>query len=97
MDKHSVGTWAIVAVLMAILAAAIVYAYEGLTVHSELTMPLSGDIALGLGVLVSLLFGIGLMALVFYSSRAGYDDPPEIKNEHPDHQPQDSDPPNRTQ
>jgi hypothetical protein len=30
------------------------------------------------GVLFSLIFGIGLMALVFYSSRAGYDEPAKL-------------------
>jgi hypothetical protein len=82
MDKHKIGTWSVVAVLMAILAGAIAFAYKGLTVHSDLTMPVTGDIALGLGVLFSLLFGIGLMALVFYSSRAGYDDAPQ-ESQHP--------------
>jgi hypothetical protein len=84
VDKRRAGTWSVVAILMVILAAAIGFAYKGLTIHSDLTMPVTGDIALGLGVLFSLLFGIGLMALVFYSSRAGYDDPPRIESEHPD-------------
>ncbi len=84
MDKRRAGTWSVVAVLIAILAAAIGFAYKGLTVHGDFTMPVTGDIALGLGVLFSLLFGIGLMALVFYSSRAGYDNPPQIDSEHPE-------------
>jgi hypothetical protein len=71
---------------MAILAGAIAFAYKGLTVHSDLTMPVTGDIALGLGVLFSLLLGIGLMALLFYSSRAGYDDAPQ-ESEHPRNHP----------
>ena len=50
MDKSTIGTWSVVAVLMAILAAAVVFAYEGLTVNSEVTLPASIDIALGLGV-----------------------------------------------
>ena len=33
-----------------------------------------GFLALGLGVLLSLGLGIGLMSLVFFSSRRGYDD-----------------------
>jgi len=33
-----------------------------------------GLIALGLGVVLSLAVGIGLMALVFFSSRRGHDD-----------------------
>jgi hypothetical protein len=93
MDKRTVGTWSVVAVLLAILAAAVVFAYEGLTVHSDLTLPASWDIALWLGVFFSLLFGVGLMTLMFYSSRAGYDNPPQIESEHPDDQSQGSDRP----
>lgn len=33
-----------------------------------------GWVAMGLGVVLSLVVGVGLMALVFYSSRRGYDD-----------------------
>ena len=33
-----------------------------------------GWIAMGLGVTLSLLLGVGLMALVFFSARHGYDD-----------------------
>ena len=88
MGKRSIGTWSVVAVLMAILAAAVVFAYQGLTVHGDMTLPASVDIALGLGVFFSLLFGVGLMALMFYSSRAGYDNPPQIESEHPDDQSQ---------
>jgi divalent metal cation (Fe/Co/Zn/Cd) transporter len=35
---------------------------------------LTGWLAMGLGVLFSLGLGIGLMALVFFSNRHGYDD-----------------------
>lgn len=44
-------------------------------------MPLSGWLALILGVLVSLVVGIGLMSLVFYSHRHGHDRPPEVQDE----------------
>ena len=33
-----------------------------------------GFLAMGLGALLSLVLGVGLMALVFFSSRRGYDD-----------------------
>ena len=36
---------------------------------------------MGLGIFFTLLVGGGLMALVFYSSRAGYDEPPEVVQE----------------
>jgi hypothetical protein len=38
-------------------------------------VPASGYVALVLGVVFSLVVGAGLMALVFYSSRKGYDEP----------------------
>lgn len=37
-------------------------------------IPLYGWVAIGGGVLFSLLVGGGLMALIFYSNRHGYDD-----------------------
>ena len=40
-------------------------------------MPASGWVALIIGVVLSLAIGVGLMVLVFYSSRKGYDEPPE--------------------
>ena len=40
-------------------------------------MPFELYLAMGLGILFSLLIGMGLMALVFYSSRHGYDEPPQ--------------------
>lgn len=40
----------------------------------DVTMTIHGYIALAAGVVVSLLVGGGLMALVFYSARKGYDD-----------------------
>jgi hypothetical protein len=39
-------------------------------------MHLSGYLAMTLGIVFSLLIGGGLMALMFYSSRHGYDEPP---------------------
>jgi TRAP-type C4-dicarboxylate transport system permease small subunit len=38
-------------------------------------MPTAGYVAMTLGVLFSLIVGCGLMALLFYSSRHGYDEP----------------------
>jgi hypothetical protein len=37
-------------------------------------IPTAGYVAMGLGILFSLLVGIGLMALIFYSHRHGYDE-----------------------
>jgi hypothetical protein len=44
-------------------------------------MPTEGYIALVAGVTVSVVVGVGLMALVFYSSRHGYDDLPKRDDE----------------
>ena len=43
--------------------------------------PLSGHflVAMILGTMFSLVVGCGLMALVFYSSRHGYDEPPDFR------------------
>jgi hypothetical protein len=40
----------------------------------EAKMSIHGWIALTLGIVVSLAVGVGLMALVFFSARRGYDD-----------------------
>jgi hypothetical protein len=37
-------------------------------------VPTEGKVAMGLGVFFSIVVGCGLMALVFYSSRHGYDE-----------------------
>ena len=74
MDKRKLGAWALIAVLLVILAAVVVFAYRGLTFDSEFQMPAVGYVALGFGVFFSVILGIGLMSLVFYSNRAGYDD-----------------------
>jgi hypothetical protein len=42
-------------------------------------MSIHGWIALGLGTFLSLAVGGGLMALVFYSARKGYDDRIEVE------------------
>lgn len=46
-------------------------------------MSIHGWIALGLGTVVSLVVGGGLMALVFYSARKGYDDRIEMDTDEP--------------
>lgn len=63
-----------VVALFAILAAALYFAFGLWTSVDTEPMPPEIYVALGLGVLFSLVIGCGLMALVFYSSRHGYDD-----------------------
>lgn len=69
------GAWILVAALLALLVGVGWYAYSGLTAGSA-PMPIEGVIALIAGVTVSTIVGVGLMVLVFYSSRHGYDDLP---------------------
>ena len=69
-----VGSWTIVGILLALLAGAVAFAYFGWTLEPG-AMPLSLVLPMILGIVFSLVVGIGLMALVFYSSRKGYDEP----------------------
>jgi hypothetical protein len=67
--------WQVV-VVVAIVVGAVFAAAASLWVglgDSEISA--SGWVALALGVLATLALGIGLMALVFISSRRGYDEP----------------------
>lgn len=64
----------VIAVLLALLAAALWFAYGLWTSVGSADLPAGLYVAMGLGTLFSLIVGCGLMALVFYSSRAGYDE-----------------------
>src|SRR5882757_9712292 len=74
--QMGIGSWTIIVVLLALLAAAVGFAYFGWTLGAG-SMPVSLIIPMVLGVVFSLAVGVGLMALVFYSSRKGYDEPPK--------------------
>ncbi|MGH6684311.1 MAG: hypothetical protein ACRECA_10430 [Pseudolabrys sp.] len=60
--------------LLALLALAIWFAVTAWVRLGGDPMPFYGYVAIAGGVLFSLLVGGGLMALVFYSSRHGYDE-----------------------
>ncbi|WP_458760783.1 hypothetical protein ACSVBT_08380 [Afipia sp. TerB] len=75
----SKGALAGIAVLLVFLVATIWWATTGWMAHSDVEMSKHGYIAMGLGIFFSLLFGCGLMALTFYSSRRGYDDLPQAR------------------
>ena len=78
--QWGIGTIVLVAVLFAILAAALWYAAQAWMSVAGPPMPASGYIFMTLGVVLSLVVGVGLMGLIFYSSRHGYD---EAANEEP--------------
>jgi len=67
-------TLLVAAPLLALLALSVWYAADARTRLGVDPIPLYGYFAIVGGVLFSLLVGGGLMALVFYSSRHGYDD-----------------------
>lgn len=60
--------------LFGLLALAIWFAGAAWVKLGGEPIPVYGYVAIAGGVLISLLVGGGLMALVFYSSRHGYDD-----------------------
>ncbi|MGB8184366.1 MAG: hypothetical protein WCF37_05020 [Pseudolabrys sp.] len=64
----------LVAALFALLALSVWFAAYAWNHLGGDPVPSYGYVAIAGGVVVSLLVGGGLMALVFYSSRHGYDD-----------------------
>ena len=68
------GTLSLIAVLLGLLAAATWLAVHTWMAAAASPMPTAGYVAMTLGVVFSLLVGIALMALLFYSSRHGYDE-----------------------
>jgi len=73
-EGGKLARWVVIAVLSVLLVAACILGYLGWT-STDTSVPASGYVALVLGVVFSLVVGAGLMALVFYSSRKGYDEP----------------------
>lgn len=69
----------LVTVLGALLLIVLANVFTG---FDPKALTLNGWIALSLGAVFSLALGIGLMALVFYSARHGYDD--RIEQDVPD-------------
>ena len=78
VTRLGIGSWAILIVLLLLLAATVATIYVGWRLASGTDVPASGYAAMALGVIVSLGVGFGLMALIFYSSRKGYDEPPVL-------------------
>jgi hypothetical protein len=74
------GAYLLLVVLLGLLVAVIVVAVQGWRSAAGTDVPAAGYLAMAFGVVVSLVVGIGLMALVFYSSRAGYDEPAKLSD-----------------
>jgi hypothetical protein len=60
--------------LIALLVAAVWFAGRAWVHMGAAAMPAAGWVAIAGGIFFSLVVGCGLMALMFYSSRYGYDD-----------------------
>lgn len=60
--------------LVALLIATVWFAVYSWNAIEGPPIPVEGRIAMWLGIVFSLVIGCGLMALLFYSSRHGYDE-----------------------
>lgn len=67
--------------LLLATALLVLYVMAGL---QDVAIGFHGALALGLGILFTVLIGGGLMALVFYSARKGHDDAPTVMREDKD-------------
>jgi len=72
------GSWIVLIVLLSLLVASGFVVYLGWTFVDGIEMTTAGYVAMAAGVILSLVVGCGLMALIFYSSRSGYDEPPVL-------------------
>jgi len=73
--RNTLATMALLVPLLAILAAAGWFAASAWLSVEGPPMPATGYLAMALGIVFSLVVGCGLMALLFYSNRHGYDEP----------------------
>jgi hypothetical protein len=69
----------IIIALLGLLAGAIFVGHYGWVSAGDISMPAWGWLMMSSGVLFTVLVGGGLMALIFYSSRAGYDETPKLE------------------
>jgi hypothetical protein len=80
------GKYLIVGIMLGFLGLSIWLAFVGWNLHDdEVEMTGQGYMAMALGIVFSVVVGIGLMSLIFYSHRKGYDEPAEQvrRNEDP--------------
>jgi hypothetical protein len=68
------GTAAMIVALLAFLAGAAGVGWWGWSQLADVQMGMHGWIALGLGAGATVALGVGLMWLVYYSHRHGYDE-----------------------
>jgi hypothetical protein len=68
----------LIMILLGMLVAVGYFAYSAMAVEGE-PIPTEGYVALALGAGFSVVVGVGLMMLLFFSSRRGYDEPPHVR------------------
>jgi flagellar basal body-associated protein FliL len=73
-SRGSTSTWIALALAITTLLAVVVVIAEFWSGIGDSEISLAGWFAMGLGIIVTLALGIGLMSLVFFSSRGGYDE-----------------------
>ena len=71
-------SYALIAVLVALLISVVAFAAIGWQSSPGVDVPTVGYVTMAFGVGFSVVVGAGLMALVFYSSRSGYDEPARL-------------------
>ena len=76
--RPGADSWIIVIVLVVLLVATDFVAYLGWTLEDGMKVSTAGYVAMAASAVFSLVAGCGLMALIFYSSRSGYDEPPAL-------------------
>ena len=72
--RRVLGSILVLVPMMAILAASVWFAVHGWMAVEGPDIPVQGYVAMAAGIIFTLIVGIGLMSLVFYSRRHGYDD-----------------------
>ena len=72
--RGSTVTWFAVMLAMTMVLVVIVVIAEFWSGLGDSEISPAGWFAMGLGIIVTLALGIGLMSLVFFSSRGGYDE-----------------------
>jgi hypothetical protein len=77
-SRMGTGSWVTLIVLLSLLAASVATAAYGWALGDDVALPASDYVAMALGIVFSLVVGIGLMALIFFSSRNGYDESPKL-------------------
>jgi hypothetical protein len=72
--KRSASAWIAAAAAVVVVVAVIVVIAEFWSGIGDSEISEAGWFAMGLGIVVTLALGIGLMSLVFFSNRRGYDE-----------------------